>query len=186
MFGLKKLLGLGGKNDSRKKTKSQAGVQLLGAMLVCYPEIGTVAFEPKDGQLVLGFVVREPLPGREELEKFAAFIDDSLQAYHQLEDALYVWTAISAEAQAGTLMLNVRRTLADVTRGELELIVTLMRDKYGEQLVVDKHSVDSLEPDFAVLQSDLLDQMLDQAQELAIKERIIGIRENDRVVVYNR
>ena len=183
---LKKLLGLGKSAPQKRKNKSQAGIQLLSAMLVCYPEIATVAYEPGEGQLVLGFVIREPLPTREGLQDFAKFIDNSLQTYHQLEDGLFVWVAIDADAQANTLMLNVRRSISDVTRGELELIVTLLRDKFGEQLVVDKHSLDTLDPDFADLQSDLLDQMLDQAQELTIRERIIGIRENDRVVVYNR
>jgi len=31
-----------------------------------------------------------------------------------------------------------------------------------------------------------LDQLLDQAPDIIIKERMAAVRENDRVVVYNR
>jgi len=185
MFGLRKFLGSLGRGARGKEPLGKAGVQLLGAMLVCYPEISTVAFEPRDGQLVLGFVVRAPLPARPDLEKFAAFLNDSVQAYHELEESRFVCTAIEAEAQNNTLILRVRRALTDFMRGELELIVTLMRDRFGEQLVVDRHSPDNLEPDFADLQSEILDQMLEHVQEIPIGEHIVGVRENDRVVIYN-
>jgi len=186
MFGLGKLFSSRGREAKNKETKPKTGVQLLGAMLVCYPEIATVAYDPKDGQLVLGFVVREPLPERRELEEFAALLDESVQAYHELVGSQLVWTAVDVEAHNNTLVLHVRRSLADFMRGELELLGTLMRDRFGGQLVVDKHSPENLEPDFADLQSELLDQMLECVQEAAIRERIIGLRENDRVVVYNR
>ena len=186
MLGLGKLFGSLGRSTRTAETKAKAGVQLLGAMLVCYPEISTVAYEPRDGQLVLGFAIREPLPERQDFENFAKFLDESMQAYHELMASQFACMAVEAEAQNNTLIIHVRRSLADFMRGELELIGTLMRDRFGEQLVVDKHTADNLEPDFADLQSNLLDQMLDYVQGAAIRERIVGLRENDRVVVYNR
>ena len=61
-----------------------------------------------------------------------------------------------------------------------------MHTTFGSALVVDNHSLDNLENDFATVQSDLLDQMLGQAQEMRFRSRMVGVREGDRVVVYNR
>ena len=71
-------------------------------------------------------------------------------------------------------------------RGELDLLTQLFRDKFGDNLQADGHNVDVLEPEFSSLQSNLLDQMLDTAQEQRIKERMIGMRDKDKVLVYNR
>ena len=58
----------------------------------------------------------------------------------------------------------------------------------GKATLVDEHSLQKLEEDFATVQSDLLDQMLDQVQrqEFRFRMHMVGLRENDRVVVYNR
>ena len=57
-----------------------------------------------------------------------------------------------------------------------------------EALLVDEHSLQKLEEDFATVQSELLDQMLDQVQrrDFRFRMHMVGLRENDRVVVYNR
>ena len=44
----------------------------------------------------------------------------------------------------------------------------------------------TLEPEFSNMQSNLLDQMFDLAQSSRIKDRMIGMRDKDKVVVYNR
>jgi hypothetical protein len=46
--------------------------------------------------------------------------------------------------------------------------------------------LDSLEPDFSNMQSNVLDQMFDMAQSSRIREKMIGMRDKDKVVVYNR
>ena len=84
------------------------------------------------------------------------------------------------------MLLHITREVATLQRGELTLIARLLHDTFGSLLVVDNHSLDNLEDGFATAQSDLLDQMLGQAQEMRFKSRMIGIREGDRVVVYNR
>ena len=53
-------------------------------------------------------------------------------------------------------------------------------------LVVKVGMPDAMEPEFSTMQSNLLDQMFDMAQASRIKERMIGMRDKDRVVVYNR
>ena len=180
MFGFKwKNQQAGGRQTT------QPGIQLLASMLVCYPEIESVTYEPKDTELTMDFIVSRAV-SQQELEGFVKFLDESLQTYHSLETGQAVWLAAEAEAHGETVLLHIRRQLQTMTRGELTLITALLSDKFGEQLKVDAHTPTSLEPDFSDIQSDLLDQLLDQAQELRIRERMVGLRDNDKVVVYNR
>ena len=84
------------------------------------------------------------------------------------------------------MTVHVRRQLATMLRGELDLLTELFHDKFGEDLQIDVHTLDALEPEFSTMQSNLLDQMFDMAQASRIKERMIGMRDKDRVVIYNR
>ena len=87
-----------------------------------------------------------------------------------------------------TVVFHVERDVMTLERDELTLIARLFTEHFGKALLVDEHSLQKLEEDFATVQSDLLDQMLDQVQrqEFRFRMHMVGLRENDRVVVYNR
>jgi hypothetical protein len=120
------------------------------------------------------------------MEEFARLLDESVQTYHALHGGEPVWLAIDADVQGQRMVVHVKRQLSTMLRGELDLLAQLFRDKFGDNLQADGHNVDVLEPEFSSLQSNLLDQMLDTAQEQRIKERMIGMRDKDKVLVYNR
>lgn len=179
MFGF----NLSGQNGSRKEMNT--GVQLLASMLVCYPEVYAVTYDPKGTEITLDFVVQAKVT-RTEMEEFADLVDKSLQTYHDLYGGEPVWLAVDADVNGKRMTVHVRRQLSTMLRGELDLLAELFHNKFGEDLQIDAHSRDSLEPDFSNMQSNLLDQMFELAQAGRIKERMIGMRDKDKVVVYNR
>ena len=179
MFGF----NLNGKNTGHKEMST--GVQLLASMLVCYPELYAVAYDPKETEITLDFVVEAKI-GREEMEEFANLVDKSVQTYHDLHGSGPVWLAIDADVNGKLMTVHVRRQLISMLRGELNLLTELFHEKFGEALQIDVHTLDALEPEFSTMQSNLLDQMFDLAQASRIKERMIGMRDKDKFVVYNR
>ena len=116
---------------------------------------------------------------------------DAVEAEHVLvadeEVGANIWVEeVSAEKK--TVMFHVERDVMTLERDELTLIARLFTERFGKALLVDEHSLQKLEEDFATVQSELLDQMLDQVQrrEFRFRMHMVGLRENDRVVVYNR
>ena len=180
MFGF----SLSGKNSGRHKELS-TGVQLLASMLVCYPELYSVTYEPQDTEITLDYVVKGKI-NRSEMEEFANLLDKSLQAYQSLQGDEPVWLAVDADVNGALMTVHVRRQLATMLRGELDLLAELFCDKFGEALQLDSHTLDALEPEFSNMQNSLLDQTFDLAQASRIKERMIGMRDKDKVIVYNR
>ena len=81
-FSLKKLLN---KYYEKKQQAAKNGVQLLASILVCYSEISSLSYEPKNNELVLDFVVKGEA-GKKELQAFMDYINESLQVYHDLTD----------------------------------------------------------------------------------------------------
>ena len=175
---------LSGKTSGSRK-EMNTGVQLLASMLVCYPELYAVAYEPQDTEITLDFVVKKKI-AHEEMEEFANLVDKSVQTYHELQGGDPVWLAIDADVNGARMTVHVRRQLATMLRGELDLLAELFCDKFGDDLQIDVHTLDSLEPDFSNMQSNVLDQMFDMAQSSRIREKMIGMRDKDKVVVYNR
>ena len=180
MFGF----NLKGKASASRQEMS-TGVQLLASMLVCYPELYSVSYEPRDTEIMMDFVVKKKL-SHADMEEFASLVDKSVQTYHELSGSNAVWLAIDADVNGERMTVHVRRQLSTMLRGELDLYAEIFRDKFGDDLQVDVHTLDALEPDFSTMQSNVLDQMFDLAQSARIKEKMIGMRDKDKVVVYNR
>lgn len=169
----------------RRQQEDKEGIQLLASMLVCYPELESVSYLPRDAELILDFVIQGK-EERPELEQFLHFLDDSLQAYHEMETGGPVWMSVEAEHHADVMIVHVHRQLINMTRGELTLLTSLFREHYADRLRQDSHTLDNMEQDFSDVQSDVLDHILGTVQIRPIRDRLVGIRENDRVVVYNR
>ncbi|WP_455048149.1 hypothetical protein [Mitsuokella sp.] len=178
----------GFKSQQKSKAEEKAGIQFLAALLVCYPEISSVTYDPKKTTLTFDFVVRGSYPEK-ELNAFTKLLSESIETYHALMDGRQAYAAIRGEeivTKTRTIMFHVDRDVSSLDRGELTLMARLFMDHFGKALLVDSHSLKSLEQDFASVQSELLDQMLGQARELHFRMHMVGLREGDRVVVYNR
>lgn len=178
-------------NRIRKMAQNVAGdnkygVQLFASLLVCYPEVATVTYTPRDTEVVFDFVIDGAVDA-ERIDKFMRFLDESVQTYHSLETGEHVYLAAEAESYAGTTtIVHLHRQLINMTRGEITLIADLFCDEFGERLRLDSPPPGLLEQEFLDGQSALLDDLLDQIPEHRIMCSMVGSREDNRVVVYNR
>ncbi len=179
-----------GFRSQRSKEEEKAGIQFLASMLVCYPEISSLSYDPRRASLTFEFVVRGAFPAA-DLDAFARLLSESISTYHVVvageEVGANIWVE-EVSAAGKTVMFHVERDVMTLERDELTLIARLFTDRFGKALLVDEHSLQKLEQDFATVQSEILDQMLDQVQrrEFCFRMHMVGLRENDRVVVYNR
>lgn len=179
-----------GFQSKRSKEEEKAGIQFLASMLVCYPEISSLSYDPRRSTLTFAFIVRGDYPAA-RLDAFARLLSESIETYHVVvadeEVGANIWVEEITAGQK-TVMFHVERDVVTLERDELTLIARLFTEHFGKALLVDEHSLQKLEEDFATVQSDLLDQMLDQVQrqEFRFRMHMVGLRENDRVVVYNR
>ena len=74
----------------------------------------------------------------------------------------------------------------ELSEKELSLIVQLLTERFGKDLLVDAHGADTLDAEFSFLQHETLERMLLAVREIPLRDRLVGIRERDQVVVYNR
>ena len=176
---------LGQRSVRTSREQARPGVQLLASVLVCFPEIAAVSYDPCEGMLTMAFFVCAQLSPA-EAEAFTAFLGESIESFHAIEGSVVTAMDFSYERHDGLMMLHLARRMDEVTEREIGLTVQLLTDRFGDALLVDVHGADLPNAEFRQMQHETLDRMLTAVREMPLRDRLVGIRERDQVVVYNR
>ncbi len=166
-----------------RKKPSKEGVNLLASILVCYEEITRVSYEPKDDTIRLTFSIEEPVT-KVRFDKLGKLLAESVAAFLNLSGIRARVVSLEMETAGAISFLHLIRDVESLTRDELSLVADILYDAFPETLLLDER--DPLDPNFEVEQENLLDHMLGAVRQHRLKEKLLGIREGDRVVVYNQ
>ena len=169
----------------KRKKPNMDGINLLVSILVCYPEIGTISFEPEEDALHFSFALQE-VPPRQVYEDVGELIRESILTYHSIEGFENGRIEIYLEGQGHTAFFHVVRDIRTISQGEISMISTIMRERFGETLIVDPDSrPDDFEFDLAA-HENAIDHMIGTLKVARVTNRMIGIREEGRVLVFNK
>ena len=169
----------------RKKKPNIDGINLLVSILVCYPEIGTISYEPEEDALHFSFALQE-VPPRQEYESAGELIRESILTYHSIEGFDDGRIEIYLEGQGHTAFFHVIRDIRTISQGEISMISAIIRERFGETLIVDPDSrPDDFEFDLAA-HENAIDHMIGTLKISRVTNRMIGIREEGRVLVFNK
>ena len=159
------------------------GANLLISILVRYPEIGTISFDHRTDVIKLTFMLSE-IPARSEMTTIRQIILDSIEAYHILDGQAVSVANVELSSFEPMAMLNILRDVHTLSKGEIALIITLLHERFGERLVTDLN--DSMLEEDLIIQEELIENMLESMKRQHIKNGLIGIREDGRVLVFNK
>ncbi len=153
-------------------------IDLLVAILVRFPQIGTIHYEPEAKTLRLVFLLKD---AQQDFHHFARRFESHLALFHNLrqED---VAVASLKKAETGDLtVIEVIRDLASISSGELNLIVELVSDEYGDTVVQEGHDID----DEDVVEQNFQIESLLMSTMWRPLERLTGFRDKGRVLVFS-
>ena len=160
------------------------GANLLISMLVRYPELGTINFDPEENSIKLTFMI-SGIPTAVDFENLKRLIINSVAAYHLLEDIKTSSMDVELSSYEQVAMLSIKRDVHTMSRGEINLTIKLLRDRFAERLVAD-HNDTMLEEDLR-LQEEVIEDMLENMRkQYNDNHGLIGIREDGRVFVFNK
>ena len=171
----------------RQRKPNMDGVNLLMTLLLCYPEIGTVTFDPAKGETLQMSFALNRLPGDEENKSFGRFLTESISTYHSLLGLPEGKLNITLEGNGKAAILGIKRDMATISRGEIKLVASLVKDTFGESLVTDP-DMEKNTPDEAtrLAHEENIDNILGSVRYGVISETLVGYREAGRVMVYNK
>lgn len=166
-----------------KKTNPDAS-RLLASILVVYPTIQSVTYDSKDDILELSFALNGKF-SKNDFEDFLKYVAESVETLHYLENLYGASIELNVEGIYGTYFLNVRRDMATLTCKELSLLTEMAVNYFGENLIED-YEGEMQDEEYLMEQEDYLEQCLSNMRQLRVEGKLVCVREQERVVVYNR
>lgn len=176
------LLYIEEKKMEYRKANQPEGVNLLASMLICYREISTVFYEPKNRTVKITFTVNKVID-EDYFNDIVAFLDESIHTYHMMEGLPFIPIEFTMETQGIYAFLHIVRDLESLSSGELSIITTILRDRLGDSLIMGDTPLDE---DILAMQEENLENMLLSTQAMQLRHGLVGVREGDAVMVYDR
>ena len=153
-------------------------VDLFVAVLVRFPQIGTIHYDPETKALRLTFLLRET---EQDFPVFVSRFETHLAVFHNLRQEEVSLASLKKTDTGALTSLEVIRDLASLSLSELRLIVELVSDYYGSALVQDGPPM-AEEDEF---EQNLFIESLLMSTNWRTPQRLTGFRENGRVLVFS-
>lgn len=157
-------------------------VNRVVALLVRFPEIHSIRSNPVDESVTLSYAVGARLD-RDAVRAFGDALTDHVRAFLELRGEVPDKVAVTAERDAAITFIHIARDSATFTREELELQLALFGDRFGASLLKNPAPDEPLDDDPAA-REELVEAALDALRDPAQRKRLVGFREEKRVLVY--
>ncbi|MBQ9486254.1 MAG: hypothetical protein IJU91_00420 [Selenomonadaceae bacterium] len=168
----------------REKKPNPDASRLLASILVVYPSVQSVTYDSKSDMLELSFALNGKF-SQDDFEDFLSHVAESVETFHHIEGLGGAKIELDVEGVYGTCFLNVRRDMSTLTCRELSLLTELAQNYFGENLIEECEG-EMPDEEYIMAQEDYLEQCLNNIRQLRIEGRLVGVREQERVVVYAR
>lgn len=156
---------------------------LLVSILIRYPEIGALHYDPALRTLKFTFMVKREV-GDAEMEDLRNIIVDSLEAYAALTDNGSPEVTVGRVEYGDMAMIEVTRDIRTLNAGDIAILVSLLKDRFGDDLAAEPG--DPLAEEDAYVQDEYIEDLLDDMKISAVDKSLIGFRDSGRVVVFNK
>jgi len=159
------------------------GAGLLVSILLRFPEVGSVTFDPSCHSLCLTLLIHKRIT-RARYEALRLLVLESLAAFAYLQGLQPRIAEVSRTAFKGVTAIEITRDAESISREEIALLIGLARERFGEELVVDADA--DLPEEDMLIQEQLIDEALDHLRDVRQQYNLIAYREGGRVLVFNK
>lgn len=169
---------------NRMGENAKNSVGLLVSILIRYPEPATLSLDPSSSTITFKFLVAMGITKR----RFWALrrrIFESLKSFHYLNKIPMGLLKVNQVSFDGLTIVEVTRDMRSLTQQEITLVTELMKEDLGDSLVIDDTVRSSFEEEMSI-QEELIEQMLDDVREVKGTANLIAVREEGRVLVFNK
>lgn len=177
--------GNGGKPPGRRIKPSNKDVEILATLLVAYPQVSRVTFDPKNKALNLVFLCKGPLGPRKRDNIRKSYLD-SVDVYLDLIDARSTVVECSWEKMDDFYCFLVERDVASLSPGELNVTVELISNRANVMYASEDAEFTEGGEEFSISARVFLQDMIDQVRDLESPRKLVALREGERVLVFDK
>lgn len=159
-------------------------IGLLISILVRYPEVGSINFDPQAQELRLTFILAGNIE-KTEISGIKNIIVDSVHIYHQLERIRpRVFLVECNFNDDNYAIIDVKRDVDTLTRNEIGFLMELFHVHFPHSLVAENN--EELWEEDLLLQEELIGHMLEGMKNVVTDKKIIAYRDEGKVLIFNK
>lgn len=158
-------------------------VGLLISILVRYPEVATINFDPENHLLKFTFIYSQVI-GKDELDNLHDKLLDSIEIYNLLEGKEPKFISLNHQVCSNLTMIEIQRDVDTLVQEEITLIVSLFHQYLHTNLVTEENE-QFVEEDL-IAQEELIEHMLENIKCSTQEKSLFAFREEGRVLVFNK
>jgi len=158
-------------------------VGLLISILVRYPQVASINFDPCEQVLRFNFICSQVLNDH-EFEEFKILLLNSIQTYNYLEKKDTVLIEIVHQVYDDLTLIEIKRDVVTLVQEEIALVVALFNQFIGVNLVYDLNE-DIIDED-SIAQKEIIEHMLESVRGTVENKHLYAFREEGKVMVFNK
>lgn len=158
-------------------------VGLLISILVRYPEVATVDFDPEKHLLKFTFIYSQVL-GKDELENLHDKLINSIEVYYLLEGKEPKFISLNHQVCSNLTMIEIQRDVDTLVQEEITLMVNLFHQYLHTNLVTEGN--EQLFEEDLIAQEELIEHMLENIKCSKQEKSLFAFREEGKVLVFNK
>lgn len=171
--------------DFRYKGKGDVtnSVSLLISILIRYPEVAKINFDPDKQILRFTFLYSRALSDT-EINDLREKIISSIEVYNQLENKNPQVVILDYKVADNITMIEIQRDVDTLVQEEISLMVELFQQYVKNNLVTEEQ--EQLVDEILIEQEELIEHMLESVKTKSENKRLYAFREEGRVLVFNK
>ncbi len=158
-------------------------VGLLISILVRYPQVASINFDPWEQILRFNFICSRVL-NEHEYEEFKMLLVNSIQTYNYLEKKDAALIEIVHQVYDDLTLIEIKRDVGTLVQEEIALVVAVFNQFMGGNLVSDLNEA-IIEEDL-IVQEEIIEHMLESVRGSVEDKRLYAFREEGKVLVFNK
>ncbi len=174
------------KKKETEKTMAMNTVNLLAGILVHYPEISTVQYDPVSQCLQFSYTMDGSLLKSMKIPQMLLERDLYLgiQGYHRFNKIYAQVTEVEIEHFAQFANVVIRRDLKSFSPREISFILALLSQTIPGFFAID--GLDRRELDDFAMGEEALSIRLENVNNVSGQKEIVAFRDKERVLFYNK
>lgn len=173
-----------GQKTGGKRTPGR-DVEILATLLVAYPQVSRVTFDPDTRSLGLVFLCQGPR-GKRQRAALSRLYTDSVEVFLRLIGRTPTIVKASWEKMGDFHSFHIERDVASISPEELNVTADLVSD--GAELVYasDEPEATDASGEFTWSARLFLQEMLEQVRHLKSPRKLVALREGEKVLVFDK
>ncbi len=158
-------------------------VGLLISILVRYPQVAAINFDPEEHLLKFDFICARAVE-ENEMRQFKGHVLDHIQAFNYLEKKEIPLVEINHQVFNDLTVIEIKRDVETLALDEINLVAEVFYQYWEKDLISD--SGEHLIEEDLVVQDEIIEHMLESVRGSVGNKKLYAFREEGRVLVFNK